>query len=990
MPSRIRSPIDEGDPLTLAMAPPEDESQLQKELRLQMEAEAKKRSDAIDEELERQRQAEKRNPKPVRVLLLGQTESGKSTTLKNFQLMTDPKAFATERASWRAVIQLNLVRSIHVVLDAMTRISDKPGTSSKSSSSSSSPPSSDSSLIEAGIDPELLELRRRLAPLLQVEELLTRRLTPTGYGEVGTTELAPVSTSLERTRTVFKEVAVNSAVPWKDVLNKITGKSGGDAPLVDWNDPNDPGRILHECAEDMKRLWNHKAVQEMLEKQNLRLEEMAGFFLDSLDEVTSSEYLPSNDHILRARLKTLGISEHRVRLQTALTLRLLLLNGLLGLLAIRASRGLVRAQTVVTVNGTASHPIPSTLWGYMYEDINVSRIPPCPVFVNTQSCLDASILEMEDFTQNNRAFQKVTPGDSQALNAWQAVNGASLEVIADPSPVSNALPNSLQVQIPSNPSGQVGVANEGYFGIKVDSSWTYKASFYYRFTTASNFSGNAVISLQTSNGDLLGSAEVPISGAQTTFTQVNATITPTSTASGTDNLFVVTVDGAAAAGQTINFALFSLFPPTFKDRPNGMRIDLAETLAEVGPSLFRWPGGNNLEGQTVARRWQWNATVGPLTERPGRLGDWSYVNTDGLGMLEYLEWCEDLGMESIMGVWAGYALGGTSVPEAELGPYIQQAIDQINFVIGDPATSDAAALRASLGRSEPFKLTRVEVGNEDFLASESYVYRWKAFVTALKAEFPQLRFIATNRQHDNDPVLNPKPDEWDIHIYQTPRWFAENSFFYDDIERDGTLYFEGEYAVTSTNSSDIFGSPSTGRLTYPTMEGASAEAAFMIGFERNADIVYASAYAPLLNHVKGSQWTPNLVSFDAENVIRSTSFYTQKLFSLNRGTEYLPSTLPTRNGALYWSVVRDTSVTPNKIIIKVTNTAENAETLQFDLPFAVSTSGTAEVLTGERAASNTPDAPSAVTPQKSTIETDQSFSYDAPGYSISVLTVTVA
>ncbi|THU91951.1 G-alpha-domain-containing protein [Dendrothele bispora CBS 962.96] len=320
MPSRVRSPEDDSDPLTRAIAPPPDETPQEKEARLRKEAHAKRVSDTIDEELERQRLAERRGPKPVRVLLLGQTESGKSTTLKNFQLMTDPKAFAAERASWRAVIQLNLVRSIHVILDAMTRINDTSRTPSKAStSSSSSPVSSDlSSLTDSTMDPELLEIRKRLASLLQVEELLTRRLTPTGYGEVGTTELAPVTTSLERTRTVFKEVAVNSAVPWKEVFSKIvSGKSGNnEEPLVDWNDPNDPGKVLHECAEDMKRLWNHKSVQEMLEKQNLRLEEMAGFFLDSLDEVTSPTYLPNNDHILRARLKTLGVSEHRVKVQT--------------------------------------------------------------------------------------------------------------------------------------------------------------------------------------------------------------------------------------------------------------------------------------------------------------------------------------------------------------------------------------------------------------------------------------------------------------------------------------------------------------------------------------------------------------------------------------------------------------------------------------------------------------------------------------------------
>lgn len=130
------------------------------------------------------------------------------------------------------------------------------------------------------------------------------------------------------------------------------------------------------------------------------------------------------------------------------------------------------------------------------------------------------------------------------------------------------------------------------------------------------------------------------------------------------------------------------------------------------PAFFRFPGGNNLEGQTFATRWQWNATVGPLLDRPGRVGDWGYVNTDGLGLYEYLIWFEDVGMEPFMAVWAGYSLDGESIAEGDLEPYIQQAIDQINFVIGDPATSAPAALRAQLGHPEPFTLHYVEVGNE--------------------------------------------------------------------------------------------------------------------------------------------------------------------------------------------------------------------------------------------------------------------------------------
>ncbi|KAJ7098378.1 alfa-L-arabinofuranosidase precursor [Mycena epipterygia] len=625
------------------------------------------------------------------------------------------------------------------------------------------------------------------------------------------------------------------------------------------------------------------------------------------------------------------------------------------------------AATTVTVSATASHPIPTTLWGQMFEDISHSG----------DGGLYAELLQ-------NRAFQQVTPNTSAALNAWHSINGAALSVVADSVPVSSALPNSLQVKIPTGAKGPVGVGNEGYFGIKVAAGSTYTASFHYRFPTASSFKGSVTVGLQTTAGQSLVSTTVPITAATTGWKLVNVTLKPTRSATSTANNFTVTLNGATASGQTVNFALFSLFPPTFKNRPNGMRVDIATTLSEMGPSFFRLPGGNNLEGQTVAQRWQWNATVGPLLSRPGRVGDWGYVNTDGLGLMEYLNWCEDLNMQPIMAVWSGFALGGASVAEADLGPYIQQAMDQINFVIGDPATSSAAALRASLGHPAPFKLNYVEVGNEDFFEATTYIYRWKDFVTALQAEFPQLHFIATSDTFN--PILSPNPLQYDVHVYQTPTWFAQNSFFYDGFERNTTKYFEGEYAAISTNSSDIFGTPADGRLTFPTMQSSTGEAAFMTGLERNSDIVFSASYAPLLNHVANSQWTPNLISFDAGNVYPSTSFYVQKLFSLNRGDEYIPSTLPAETGTLFWSVVRKTST--QQIIIKISNTVGTAAPITFVLPFAtVASTGTAQVLSGAGTASNTPTAPNLVVPKNSTITTGKTFSYTAPAFSVSVLTL---
>ncbi|PCH45070.1 glycoside hydrolase family 51 protein [Wolfiporia cocos MD-104 SS10] len=580
----------------------------------------------------------------------------------------------------------------------------------------------------------------------------------------------------------------------------------------------------------------------------------------------------------------------------------------------------------------------------------------------------------------NRAFQQVTPGTLDALVPWVATNGANITVIAESDPVSTALPNSLQFVVPSNATGSVGFSNEGYWGINVNTSWTYNASLYYRFPSASSFSGKLTLGLESSDGTILASNSTTISGSQTTYENVFLTLTPTKAPLNNNNSFFVTVDGSEAAGETINFAMFSLFPPTYKNRPNGIRIDIAETLAAMQPEFFRFPGGNNI-GQTFATRWQWNATVGPLLDRPGREGDWGYVNTDGLGLLEYLTFIEDVGMQPFMAVWSGYSLNGQSVPEDELEPYIQQAIDQIEFVVGNPNSSEPAALRASLGHPEPFMLNYVEIGNEDFFASTSYEYRWPAFYGNLSAKFPDINFIATTLPFN--PEIYPTPKQYDLHVYNPPEWFVENAFYYDSFERNGTGYFEGEYAASVADAED--------GLPYPTMQSSTGEAAFITGFERNSDIVFAASYAPLLQNVNGSGnvggQTPSLISFDASTVYPSTSYYVQKLFSLNKGDEYLPSTLPTYNGTLYWTISSSSST--GDVYIKLVNTASNASDVTFDLSSlsSLSNTGTLQLLTGSGTASNTPETPDAAVPVTTSITTGSTFNYTAPGYSVSVITL---
>ncbi|KAI6045255.1 G-protein alpha subunit-domain-containing protein [Pisolithus marmoratus] len=337
-----RHKVAEDDPLTRAMAPPPNETQQQREARIRAEQEAKRVSDTIDEELSRQRVADRKGPKPIKILLLGQSESGKSTTLKSkpddiclfseliyldsdvsdLQLMHSPKTFRAEKAYWRSIIQLNVVQSILAILDIISRAhavsnpftSHAHGSSSQSSSGHVSHGSSSSSFPPSGhkdyppLTAEHLKLKMRLAPLGQVEAALIKKILPPG-------QTSPAEDSS------LHEVCINSNSGWKSALSRIVGngdnrKSCDTADMINWTDPDDPGVVMHACAEDMKRLWSDPIIKRLMEVEKMRPEDMAGFFLDDLDRVTSLRYVPSDDDVLRARIKTVGVSEHRFSVRT--------------------------------------------------------------------------------------------------------------------------------------------------------------------------------------------------------------------------------------------------------------------------------------------------------------------------------------------------------------------------------------------------------------------------------------------------------------------------------------------------------------------------------------------------------------------------------------------------------------------------------------------------------------------------------------------------
>ncbi|KAJ3971688.1 guanine nucleotide binding protein, alpha subunit [Lentinula raphanica] len=366
-----RSAVSEDeDPLTLAIAPPPNETPAEREHRLFEERKAKEISDRIDEEINAQRLAEKKE-NPVRVLLLGQSESGKTTTLKNFQLINSPKAFKAERASWRAVIQLNVARSIRIIIDAMSR-------AQQASSSAPSSPVTPSSLDDVSIPEaeneqlptltaEHLKLKMRLSPLLQVEESLWRRLSPSTAVQIETSHLSSITNVPLPTRP--KEVYVQSTMPWKSTFSRLMSTSSRDSSEsdtgIDFDDPKDPGVILNNCAEDMIKLWHDPTIRELLSALRIRLEDTPGFFLDDLERITASRYVPSDDDILKARLKTMGVSEHRFVLKTGN-----LVSRDWRVFDVGGARSLVRAA-----------------WAPFFELINAI------IFLAPLSCFDQSLIE---------------------------------------------------------------------------------------------------------------------------------------------------------------------------------------------------------------------------------------------------------------------------------------------------------------------------------------------------------------------------------------------------------------------------------------------------------------------------------------------------------------------------------------------------------------------------------------------------------------------
>ncbi|KZW04424.1 glycoside hydrolase [Exidia glandulosa HHB12029] len=588
----------------------------------------------------------------------------------------------------------------------------------------------------------------------------------------------------------------------------------------------------------------------------------------------------------------------------------------------------------------------------------------------------------------NRAFQEA---DSYlSIPGWTKVGDRTVLMKDADEPLA-ALQNSMQIWVPGNETEglRAGLSNSGWWGIPVKPQ-TYKASFFAKRAPDSPLEGTIQLTLSsTTNGRTYASASLSAQDVTVEWKQFHATLTPTESAPDANNVFNLTID-VTKHDQGLWVNLVSLFPPTLNDRPNGLRKDLANVVKDMGAKYIRIPGGSNLQGSTIANGYNWTATLGALESRPGRLGYWVGYQTEGLGLKELLDMCEDFNASAILGVYAAYSASDQSVPNTpQLDKYIESAVNELHFVLGDPATNKWAKLRADLGHPEPYHLEYVELGNEDY-TSTTYDYRWERFTSAMSAAYPHLKYVAS-ADLTGAPVV-------DLHDFSGPDAFISSFDRYDNRPRTGTKVLELENAVITTNSADPFGDP-VSRLLYPTLQGSLAEAVFIMGMQRNGDLVLGTSYAPYLANVHATQWTPNMINFNATHILRSTSYYVHQMISKARADTVHPTTSTTSFGPLYWVATSANSRTfflqvanVNSTAIPLSATIHNIR-VNFRSP---SPKASATVLTSPLGlnASNTMDELDVVRPAPLAVQVlgnarGVSLSAVIPGYSFSVIRVDV-
>lgn len=429
-------------------------------------------------------------------------------------------------------------------------------------------------------------------------------------------------------------------------------------------------------------------------------------------------------------------------------------------------------------------------------------------------------------------------------------------------PMFETAPNNLELRI-LNADKPVQLINEGYWGMNIEEGKIYALRAIIR--TTPEYKGNIKAKLVAKNGKIIGETSLHIKGTGKWEDELKV-IEPT--ASNNEARLVLEFD---APGK-VWLDYVSLFPPTFNERYNGMREDVARFLAGLRPAFFRWPGGCVVEGISLANRFDWKKTLGDPASRPGEYSTWGYRCSYGMGYHEVLQFCEDIGAKMMfvcnVGLGCQFRMGD-ACPEEEIDFYLDDCMDAIEYALGDMNT-EWGRLRAKNGHVEPFPLQYVEIGNENWGAE--YDRRFDIFYKAIKEKYPQLILIyddMTGLANENRAI--EKTDMIDPHWYVSPDFFYRNTTLFDNKQRGKWEVYVGEYACNQ----GVGGG---------NMNAALSEAAFISGMERNGDLVTMTSYAPLFENVNNREWATNLIWIDSDQVMGRSSYYVQKMYAENRPT----------------------------------------------------------------------------------------------------------
>jgi alpha-N-arabinofuranosidase len=627
-------------------------------------------------------------------------------------------------------------------------------------------------------------------------------------------------------------------------------------------------------------------------------------------------------------------------------------------LVLSCPRGGAQAPAPAQLTVDAQHivsPVSPTLYGLMTEEINHSY----------DGGLYAQLL-------SNPTFRNIWSG----LEAWQLVrlgNAEATGVSDKTTGPSAALPSSVKLTISAaSPGSEAGLSNPGWWGIPVRPHTTFHGSFYAR-TDTPDLGPVTVRLMSDDTGVTLAQTQVtlhPGGWSEYPFTLTTGNMPASPGGTQTNHFQIV-----AAHPGTLWLQLATLFPPTYNN--HSLRPDLMEKMAAMHPRFLRLPGGNYLEGDRLQDWYDWKKTIGPRVDRPGHQAPWTYWSTDGLGLLEFLEWCEDLHVEPVLAVYAGYSLKGEHVaPGHDLEPYVQAAVEEVEYVTGDASTKWGAE-RAKDGHPAAFPLHYIEIGNEDwFDKSKSYDARFAQIAEALRKHYPQYKLISTAPVKEASP--GAEPDLVDDHYYKSPSAMFDLVHHYDDAPRNGPKIFVGEWATRS-------GSPT------PDFGDALGDAAWMTSMERNSDLILIASYAPLLVNVNpgAMQWPTDLIGYDALNSYGSPSYYAQCLFAAHLGDGTPQTTLNGAGPRFFYSATVGSA--DHVLHLKLVNASNMEQPLTIALNGIGGGTHNAQMSALHAAsfeATNSMTAPEAIKPTTSTVKfKGETLNHPVPPYTIQVIDI---